>query len=237
MTAFLYGLILQWKMDIRSKTLLITCYLVPLLFFFMMGGIFTTLLPETKTTLVQSMVIMGVSMGTLIGLPPSLSEFFGSDVKKVYSANGVPLGFSFLTMLLSAFLHLSLLSLLLYCLAPVLFNAEIPKNSVFFWGILFVFIVVSLFLASVPGLILKDQAKLTMISQLIFLPSIMLSGILFPSSLLPDAFKMIGNLFPATWAYRILTAGSFNFSSLLPLLAILLGSMLVCIFLIKRQNK
>ena len=26
---FLYGLVLQWKLDIRSKNLLITCYIVP----------------------------------------------------------------------------------------------------------------------------------------------------------------------------------------------------------------
>ena len=28
MGAFLYGVSLQWKLDIRSKTLLITCYIV-----------------------------------------------------------------------------------------------------------------------------------------------------------------------------------------------------------------
>ena len=33
MGAFLYGTALQWRLDIRSRTLLITCYVVPLLFF------------------------------------------------------------------------------------------------------------------------------------------------------------------------------------------------------------
>ena len=33
MKAMLYGIRVQLKMDIRSKTLLITCYIVPLLFF------------------------------------------------------------------------------------------------------------------------------------------------------------------------------------------------------------
>ena len=33
MGAFLYGTSLQWKLDIRSKTLFITCYIVPLLCF------------------------------------------------------------------------------------------------------------------------------------------------------------------------------------------------------------
>ena len=51
MKALLYGIALQWKLDIRSKTLLITCYMVPLLFFAIMGGIFTSIMPESKDTL------------------------------------------------------------------------------------------------------------------------------------------------------------------------------------------
>ena len=71
MGAFLYGTALQWRLDIRSRTLLITCYVVPLLFFAMMGGIFTSVNPSARETLVPSMTVMGVSMGALIGLPPS----------------------------------------------------------------------------------------------------------------------------------------------------------------------
>lgn len=63
MKAFLYGVSLQWKMDIRSKTLLITCYIVPLLFFAVMGGIFTSVMPDSKDTLIQSMTVFGVTMG------------------------------------------------------------------------------------------------------------------------------------------------------------------------------
>lgn len=82
MKAFLYGIALQWKLDIRSKTLLITCYIVPLLFFGVMGSIFTSVMPDSKETLIQSMTIFGVTMGALIGVPPSLAEIYRSDVKK-----------------------------------------------------------------------------------------------------------------------------------------------------------
>ena len=70
MSAFWYGVALQWRLDIRSRTMLITCYVVPLLFFAIMGGIFTSILPEATDTLIPSMTVMGVSMGALIGLPP-----------------------------------------------------------------------------------------------------------------------------------------------------------------------
>ena len=81
MNAFLYGLALQWILDLRSITLLITCYLVPLLFFVMMGGIFTTILPGAEETLLPAMTVFGGTMGALIGLPPSLVEIYGSDIK------------------------------------------------------------------------------------------------------------------------------------------------------------
>lgn len=61
--------------------------------FAMMGGIFTSVNPSARETLVPSMTVMGVSMGALIGLPPSLVEIYGSDIKKMYKANGVPLYF------------------------------------------------------------------------------------------------------------------------------------------------
>ena len=32
------------------------------------------------------MTVMGVSMGALLGLPPSLVEIYGSDIKKMYKA-------------------------------------------------------------------------------------------------------------------------------------------------------
>ena len=97
-----YGTILQWKMDLRSRSMLVACYLVPLLFFALMGGIFTSVMPQMKETLIPSMIVMGVSMGAFIGLPPSLAELYGSDIRKVYRANGVPLWLGLATAFLSA---------------------------------------------------------------------------------------------------------------------------------------
>lgn len=234
MSAFLYGVALQWKLDIRSKSLLITCYVVPLLFFAMMGGIFTFVNPEAKDTLIQSMTVMGVSMGALIGLPPSLVETYASDIKKVYKANGVPLYLGLVSMFLSTFIHLLLMSAIIYCVAPIAFDATPPANLPLYFGSLAVFIAVSLSVGSVLGLAVKNQAKLTMISQLTFLPSIMLSGILFSVDLLPKALRIVGTIFPATWGYTLMAGDGFSFSNLWPLAAILLGAVIILGFLLKK---
>ena len=234
MSAFLYGVALQWKLDIRSKTLLITCYVVPLLFFFVMGGIFTSINPEAKYTLIQSMTVLGVSTGALIGLPPSLVEIYQSDIKKVYKANGVPLYLGLVSMFLSAFIHLMIMCTIIYIVAPIAFDATTPANFPLYFGALAVFIMVSLSVGSLLGLSVKNQAKLTMISQVIFLPSIMLSGIMFSVDLLPRFFNIVGKVFPATWGYQLIVEDAFYFENLWPLAAILLIAAILCCLLLKK---
>ena len=168
MGAFLYGVSLQWKLDIRSKTLLITCYIVPLLFFAVMGGIFTSVMPEARYTLIQSMTVFGVTMGALIGLPPSLVEIYGSDIKKVYRANGVPLYLGLVLTNVSAYIHLFIMSAVLYIAAPLAFHAEMPDNPGLYFVSLAVYIAVSLSVSSLIGLAVRDQAKTSVVSIVIF---------------------------------------------------------------------
>ena len=131
-----YGTILQWKMDLRSRSMLVACYLVPLLFFALMGGIFTSVMPQMKETLIPSMIVMGVSMGAFIGLPPSLTELYGSDIRKVYRANGVPLWLGLATAFFSAFVHLMLMCTIILLIAPAAFDAALPANLPIFYGAL-----------------------------------------------------------------------------------------------------
>lgn len=237
MGAFLYGISLQWKLDIRSKTLLITCYIVPLLFFAIMGGIFTSVMPEARYTLIQSMAVFGVTMGALIGLPPSLVEIYSSDIKKVYKANGVPLYLGLVLTNISAYIHLFIMSIILYIAAPLAFNAEIPENPMLYFASLAIFIAVSLSIASIIGLAVKDQAKTSMVSIIIFLPSIMLSGIMFPIGLLPKAFEMAGKIFPASWGYKVMADSTFQLVNLLPLVVILILAICACAILLRKVDK
>ena len=237
MRAFLYGVFLQWKLDMRSKTLLITCYIVPLLFFAVMGGIFTSVMPQAKDTLIQSMTVFGVTMGALIGLPPSLVEIYSTDIKKVYKANGVPLHLGLVLTNISAYIHLFIMSVVLYFAAPLAFNAEIPDNPERYFISLAVFIAVSLSIASIIGLAVKDQAKTSMVSIIVFLPSILLSGIMFPIDLLPKAFQTAGKIFPASWGYRMMADYIFQLKNLVPLTVLFVLAVFACIILLRRLDK
>ena len=236
MNCFLYSLVLQWKLDIRSKSLLVTFYIVPLVFFLIMGGIFTSVIPEMGSTLIQSMIVMSVSMGAFLGLPPSLVEIYGSDIKKIYNANGVPIYLGLLTMVLSAFVHLMMTSIVILLLAPILFKASLPTQLPIFLLSLTIYIIVSLSIGSILGLTLKNQAKLTMLAQLVFLPSIMLSGIMFPISLLPDFLQVIGHVFPAYWGYRLMLDKGLRLANLWYLILLTCIAVITCILLMNKQK-
>ena len=236
MNGFLYGLALQWKLDIRSKSILVTCYIVPILFILIMGGIFTSIMPEMKSTLTQSMLVLSVSMGAYIGFPPALIETYGSDIKKVYKANGVPMYSGLVTMYISAFVHLMISSVIIMLLDYVLYEAILPNNLIEFFLGLAVYVIVSLSIGSILGLIIKDQAKLTMISQLLFLPSIMLSGIMFPSDFLPEFFKNLGYAFPASWGYQLMLDGGFRLENLWYLSFVFVAAIIAIIILLRKQK-
>ena len=237
MNGFFYGVALQWKLDIRSKSLLVTCYIIPLIFFLLMGGIFTSVMPEMRSTLIQSMIVVSVSMGAFIGLPPSLIETYGSDIKKVYKANGVPIYLGLVTMFLSAFVHLMIACIVIVLFAPVLFEAALPTQLPIFFLALAIYIIVSLSIGSILGLIIKNQAKLTMIAQLVFLPSIMLSGIMFSIDFLPNFLKTIGRIFPASWGYRLMLDNGFCLENLWYLIFVLFAAVIVCGVILKKQNQ
>jgi len=236
MNCFLYSLVLQWKLDIRSKSLLVTFYIVPLIFFLIMGGIFTSVMPEMGSTLIQSMLVMSVSMGAFLGLPPSLVEIYGSDIKKIYNANGVPIYLGLVTILLSAFVHLMMTCIVILLLAPILFKASLPTQLPIFLLSLTIYIIVSLSIGCILGLTLKNQAKLTMLAQLVFLPSIMLSGIMFPISLLPDFLQVIGHVFPAYWGYRLMLENGFSIENLWYMIFIFCIAVMIGILLLNKQK-
>ena len=236
MNCFLYSLVLQWKLDIRSKSLLVTFYIVPLIFFLIMGGIFTSVIPEMGSTLIQSMIVMSVSMGAFLGLPSSLVEIYGSDIKKIYNANGVPIYLGLVTILLSAFVHLMMTCIVILLLAPILFKASLPTQLPIFLLSLTIYIIVSLSIGCILGLTLKNQAKLTMLAQLVFLPSIMLSGIMFPISLLPDFLQVIGHVFPAYWGYRLMLENGFSIENLWYMIFIFCIAVMIGILLLNKQK-
>lgn len=237
MSAFLYGIALQWKLDLRNKGILLTYYIVPLVFFALMGGIFASINPTAKETLIQSMTVFGVTMGAILGAPTPLVELYNSDIKKALKVGGIPLWIPSINNFISAFVHLFMMSLVIFLAAPLAFDAKIPGNSAAYFLSLAIFIITCLAVGTVLGLLIKSTSKLTMVSQFIFLPSIMLAGIMFPVSMLPRVLEIIGKILPATWGFRLMTSEVFNVKTALPLVIITVAAVCISWYKLSKINQ
>ena len=138
--------------------------------------------------------------------PPQICEEYSGSIKKVYKANGVPLCAGVITHFISAFIHLLIVCVIIFAVAPVAFGASLPQNTAAYFGLLALYIAVSLSVGCVFGLFGKSPSSLAMYAQIVFLPSILLSGIMFPADMLPDFLRYIGYIFPATAAYGAMTS-------------------------------
>lgn len=228
MSAFIYGVGLRWKLDLRNKGVLLTYYAVPLLFFAFMGGIFSSINPGAIDTLIQSMTVFSVSMGALLGSPIPLVELYGSEIKKAYKVGGIPMWVPAVNNFISGFIHLSVVSIIIFFVAPIAFGAKVPTNLPLYFSSLAVFIVVSVAVGTILGLMVKSESKLTMVSQFVFLPSLMLSGIMFPASMLPKVMESVGKIFPATNGFAIMTSDIFSITLFIPLIIIFALAFIVC---------
>ncbi len=234
MKAFLYGIGLQWKLNARSKEILVHYYLVPLIFYVFIGGLFTSIDPASVDTVIQSMTVFGITMGGVLGSPYPLVEFYGSDIKKSYQVGGIPVWTAAAGNFISGVLHLFLMSMVILLTAPFLFDATLPGYLPGYFLTLILLIMASLSIGMVFGLFLKSASKLGMATQLVFLPSIMLSGMMFPRTLLPQILQNIGKFFPATWGFQGMCQSGIEQADVLALLVFCLAGLGISLVKLKR---
>ncbi|WP_100489321.1 ABC transporter permease [Sporolactobacillus pectinivorans] len=202
MSAFLRYLPIQLKMDVRDRSILLHFYLVPLLFFFVMGSVFTSTNPQMKATLAATMTIFAVTMGAVMGTPMPLVQMRESGTLRAFKVSGIPGGAVLAVQALSACVHLFIASLIIYFVAPSAFHADWPKATLAYFAVLVIYLLASIAVGLFIGVISKNASFASMLAMVIFLPSLLLSGMMFPTSLLPKVLQWAGRIFPATYALQ-----------------------------------
>lgn len=206
MKGLLYSIFLQWKLDLRNMNVLSAYYIMPLAFFLVIGAVFEQINPEAKANLIPTMSILSLSIAAYLGTPAPLVDFFASDCKKTFKVGNIKLYVVLITTFLSAFIHMLIVSSIIFLTAPLIFDVNRPEDigMHFFWIIITT--VISITLGMVVGLFAKNNSTMIMISQFLFLPTMLLSGVLLPTTLLPEILQNLGKVLPATYAVQIMTA-------------------------------
>jgi ABC-2 type transport system permease protein len=187
-----------------------TYYLVPLLFYFIMGAVFSSINPEITHTLGASMAVFAITMGVVLGMPVPIVKLRESGVLRGYKILGIPVWSVLLSQAVSAGLHLFLVSLIICFTAPVIYGAAWPVHMLIWFAVLAVLILTSLALGLLIGVTARSQSVAMMFSQAIFLPTVMFGGIMFPSDMLPPVLAAAGKVLPATWLMQAFTRGAYQ---------------------------
>ena len=200
MTAFINHFSFEFRTGIRNKTLLMMNYLLPLGFYLMMGFVMVGINPAFLESMTPAMVVFAVLAAALLGIPDPLVNARENGIFRSYKINGIPSLSILVIPALTTMLHLVIVTVIIAVSAPLLFDAPSPVS---WFNFALVFAGMSFACAGLSVLIgvISANSRITVLwSQLFFIPSILLGGMMFPYSMLPEAAGKVAQLLPATQA-------------------------------------
>jgi ABC-2 type transport system permease protein len=200
MNAFIHHFTFEFRTGIRDKQLLLMNYLFPLGFYLMMGFVMAEINPLFREDIIPAMVVFGILAATLLGIPVPLVNARENGVFRSYKINGIP-SISILAIpALTTILHLAIVALPITVTAPLFFRAPLPANWLNY-GLIFVAMAFACAGLGVLIGVVSASSRMTVLwSQLVFLPSMLLGGLMLPYSMLPAAAQKFAQLLPATQA-------------------------------------
>jgi ABC-2 type transport system permease protein len=200
MTAFSTHFRFEFNAGIRNKTLLMMNYLLPLGFYLMMGFIMPEINPEFRAAIMPAMITFAILAATLLGLPDPLVSARESGIFRSYKINGIPATSILLIPALTTALHMIIVIGLITLSAPILFDAPTPKNWLNFTAVSLSTLLACTGIGILIGVVASSTRLTVLYAQVIFLPSVLLGGMMLPYSLLPEAAQKVAQLLPATHA-------------------------------------
>ena len=206
MSAFINHFSFEFRTGIRNKQLLLMNYLFPLGFFLMMGFVMGSINPTFIDSMIPAMTVFAVLAATLLGIPDPLVNGRESGIFRSYKINGIPSLTILIMPVLTTILHLTIVTVIITVVAPLLFDAPVPVN---WFNYALIFVVLAFVMAGISALIgvISPNSRVTVLySQLFFIPSILLGGMMFPYSMLPDSVGQVAKLLPATQAMNAFKA-------------------------------
>jgi len=200
MNAFASHFSFEFRTGMRDKTQLLMNYLFPLGLYGLLGFLMAELNPVFVETMIPAMIIIAILSGTVLSLPNPLVTAREAGIFRSYKINGVP-ATSILTIpALTTILHMVVVAAIITATAPLFFGAPAPVN----WLGFILFFLLAAFAHAGLGMLISVISSSTravvLWSQLIFLPSMLIGGLMLPYSMLPGALGKVGLLLPATHA-------------------------------------
>jgi ABC-2 type transport system permease protein len=200
MTAFINHFSFEFRTGIRNKQLLLMNYLFPLGFYLMMGFVMAGINPLFLDSMTPAMVVFAVLAATLLGIPDPLVNARENGIFRSYKINGVPAISILIIPALTTMLHLVIVAVIISATAPIFFDAPAPVNWLNYGLVFGAFAFAMAGISILIGVVSPNSRVTVLYSQIFFIPSILLAGMMFPYEMLPNVVGKIAQLLPATQA-------------------------------------
>lgn len=204
MKAIMNHLSFEFKSVIRDKTLLLMNYLFPLIFYFMMAAIMPSVYAEFSAGMVPGMIIFTVMVSSLLGMPNPMVLNKEKGIYRSYKIYGVPLKSVFVIPVITTMIHITIVSIIIMITANLFFDAAMPANIFGFFGAYFVALFAFTGLGALIAVCSPNGRLTVLLAQLVFLPSMLIGGVMMPSSVLPESVRNIAGLLPTFYATKAL---------------------------------
>ncbi len=192
----------QFWSGIRNPTSMLMNYLFPLGFFGLMGLVMTEINPDFEGLLIPSMVIVTLLASTVLGLPGDLVEAREAGVYRSFKIIGVPAGSIMGIPLLSTLIHAFVASGVIAFTAGPLFDGVEPVRWWWFWGITALAAFAFGSLAVLIGVVSSGARGTVLWSQLLFLPAMLIGGLMMDLELIPEGIRSFSGLLPPAHAMQ-----------------------------------
>jgi ABC-2 type transport system permease protein len=200
MNAFANHFSFEFRTGIRNKTLLLMNYLFPLGFYLMMGFVMPAINPIFLDSMIPGMVVFAILAATILGIPDPLVNARESGIFRSYKINGVPAASILVIPALTTILHLVIVAAIITASAPLLFDAPVPVNWLNYLLVFGAMAVACAGLGVLIGVVSSSTRMTVLWSQLVFIPSMLLGGLMIPYDMLPESVGRVSQLLPATQA-------------------------------------
>ncbi len=224
MTAFLHHLAYDFRTGLRDKTQMLMFYLFPLFFYAMMGLLMGKVNPTFLAAMTPAMIVFAGMSSTLLALPGPVVSARENGVYRSFRINGVPAMNIVLIPMLGTILHMAICAAVIALTAGPLFGATLPLPGRELAGV-GVFLATAFCLAALGmliGVISPNTRATVLFGQALYLPSIMLSGMMIPLDMLPKGLIPAALLFPGTHSMEAFRGATMGLPAAVnPLLAVL----------------
>lgn len=202
MTAFATHFGFEFKSGLKSPTSMLMFYLFPLGFYALMGLVMVQINPDFAEFLIPSMVLVTLMAGTLLGLPGQFVEAREAGIYRSFKVNGVGAASIVSIPVLAGTFHGMIGSMVIAATAGPLFGATIPVGWAWFAVLTLISALAFGSIASLIGVVSSTSRSTVLWSQLVFLPSMLIGGLMLDLDLIPEGVRWFSKLLPTTYAMQ-----------------------------------